>query len=58
MIAPGTDTDANSHGVMLSLDGTFWGFFGRFTGFRQNTRTEAYRLNEVTDAWELQGVAS
>jgi len=56
MIAPGTATDANSHGVTLSHQGDLWGFFGRFTGFRQDCRTEAYKLNETTDQWESQGI--
>jgi len=56
MIAPGTATEANSHGVTLSHNGELWGFFGRFTGSLQNVRTEAYRLNETTDQWESQGV--
>ena len=57
MIAPGTATEAVSHGTLLSLDGTLWGFFGRFEGVRQNVRTEAYVLNEQTDEWESQGIA-
>lgn len=55
-IASGNEADANSHGVTLSRGGDLWGFFGRFTGFRQNTRTEAYRLNTKTDLWEPLGV--
>lgn len=56
LIAPGTATDGHSHGATLSYKGELWGFFGRFTGFRGDLRTEAFKFNETSNKWESQGV--
>lgn len=58
LISPGSEKHGVSHGSLLSHEGLLWAFCGRFAGFRQNTATEAFVLDETTHRWESRGIVA
>lgn len=58
LTSPGSENHGVSHGSLLSHRGVLWAFCGRFTGFRQNTATEAFVLDETANRWESPGIVA
>lgn len=61
-IGPTVEGEGRSHGVFLAHGGRLWAFHSRF-GKGQGRMfpglgMEAFTLNELTDAWETQGVVA